>query len=155
MRFLRGVATALIVTALPMTAAAQTDAGRISGTVRDQSSAFVAGATVTVKNDKTGEVRSIETNDDGFFVIAPLKPSTYTISAEKAGFAVIEYPQMPVAVGQELALDFEFKPAGVQEIGHRGRRARRCSTSARRGSAPTSASAKCRACRSTAGRCRS
>ena len=115
MRFLRGLATALLVTALPMAATAQTDAGRISGTVRDSSSAFVAGAKVTAKNDKTGETRSIESNADGFFVIAQLKPSTYTISAEKPGFSAIEYPQMPVAVGQELALDFEFRPAGVQE----------------------------------------
>jgi Carboxypeptidase regulatory-like domain len=115
MRFLRGLATALLVTALPMAAAAQTDAGRISGTVRDSSSAFVAGAKVTAKNDKTGETRFAESNAEGFFVIAPLKPSTYTITAEKSGFAGIEYPQLPVAVGQELGLDFEFKPAGVQE----------------------------------------
>ena len=62
---------------------------------------------------------------------------------------------MPLAVGQELALDFELKPAGVHGNGHRRRRRARCSTSARRASAPTSASAKCRACRSTAARCRS
>src|SRR5262249_2841280 len=34
---------------------------------------------------------------------------------QKEGFAVIEYPEMPVAVGQELALDFELRPAGVSE----------------------------------------
>src|SRR6202007_1510966 len=31
------------------------------------------------------------------------------------GFAAIEYTGMTVAVGQELNLDFEIKPAGVQE----------------------------------------
>src|SRR5204862_3796561 len=34
---------------------------------------------------------------------------------EKSGFGTIEYTAMPLAVGQELALDFELKPAGVQE----------------------------------------
>src|SRR5262249_47095778 len=44
-----------------------------------------------------------------------LKPSTYTIHVERPGFAPIEYSQMPLAVGQELTLDYELKPAGVEE----------------------------------------
>ena len=115
MKFLRWVATALMVAALPIAAAAQTDSGRISGTVRDQSGAFVTGSTVTVKNEKTGEVRTATTSDQGIFLVSPLKPSSYTITVKQPGFADIEYTQMPVAIGQELTLDFEFKPAGVQE----------------------------------------
>ncbi|HUR34037.1 MAG TPA: TonB-dependent receptor [Vicinamibacterales bacterium] len=111
--FRRGVA-AMLVALLPTLASAQAD-GRVSGTVRDQSNALVAGATVTVKNEKTGEVRAALSNDQGFFVVSPLKPSTYTVSAAKPGFAIVEYTTMPLAVGQELALDFEFRPAGVQE----------------------------------------
>jgi len=100
MRFLRGLATALLLTAFPMAATAQTDAGQISGTIRDSSNSFVAGARVTARNEKTGETRSVESNAAGFFVIAQLKPSTYTLSAEKSGFSNIEYQQMPVALGQ-------------------------------------------------------
>ena len=114
MKMFRRVVAALLFALLPTLAAAQTD-GRISGTVRDSSGAFVAGATVKVRNEKTGEVRAVLSNDQGFFVASPLKPSTYTITAEKPGFSIVEYPQMPLAVGQELALDFEFRPAGVQE----------------------------------------
>ena len=114
MRMLRWL-TVLLLMALPRLALAQTDSGRISGTVRDQSSASVADATVTVKNDKTGEARSTTSNQEGFFVIPALKPATYTVTVSKQGFAPIEYPQMPVAVGQELVVDFEFKPAGVSE----------------------------------------
>src|SRR5262245_36817359 len=97
------------------TAMAQTDQGRFTGTVRDSQNAFVAGATVKVKNERTGEEREVLTNQQGYFLIGSLKPSNYTIRAEKAGFAAIEYTNMPIAVGQELSLDFEFKPAGVQE----------------------------------------
>lgn len=114
MRVFRWVVVAMVLTLLPSLAAAQAD-GRISGTVRDSSNAFVAGATVTVKNEKTGETRAALSNDQGFFVVSPLKPATYTVAAEKPGFAGIEYTAMPLAVGQELALDFEFRPAGVQE----------------------------------------
>ena len=108
-------AIAVLLTVVPFAAAAQSDSGRISGTIRDQSGANVAGATVTATNDRTGEARTATTNDEGFFVIAPLRPSTYTIRATKSGFGNLDYPQMPLAVGQELALDFELKPAGVQE----------------------------------------
>ena len=114
MKMFRWVVAAVLFALLPTLAAAQAD-GRISGTVRDSSGAFVAGATVRVKNEKTGEVRAVLSNDQGFFAASPLKPSTYTITAEKPGFSIVEYPQMPLAVGQELALDFEFRPAGVQE----------------------------------------
>ena len=93
----------------------QVDQGRFSGTVRDQTNAFVPGASVKVKNDRTGEERLVLTNQQGYFLVGSLKPSTYSIRAEKDGFAPIEYTEMKVAVGQELNLDFEFKPAGVQE----------------------------------------
>jgi hypothetical protein len=115
MRFLKSLAATLCVLAFPVVAMAQTDQGKVSGTVRDQTNAFVAGAKVSVKNERTGEERSAVTNDQGYFLISFLKPSSYTIKAEKAGFGVIEYTTMPLAVGQELALDFELKPAGVQE----------------------------------------
>ncbi len=59
--------------------------------------------------------RTVTSNGQGYFVVSSLKPATYTIKVEKAGFAAIEYTAMPVAVGQELTLDFELKPAGVQE----------------------------------------
>ncbi len=94
---------------------AQGELGRVSGIVRDQSNAFVAEAKVLVKNERTGDERSALTNNDGYFIIGSLRPSTYTIKVEKGGFAILEYTAMPVAVGQELALDFEIKPAGVQE----------------------------------------
>ena len=100
---------------LPRLAAGQSDSGRITGTVRDQTDAFVADAAVTVKNEKTAETRTTTTNQQGFFSVSGLKPSTYLVSVNKQGFEPIEYPQMPVAVGQELTLDFQFRATGVTE----------------------------------------
>lgn len=94
---------------------AQTDQGRIAGTVRDQSNAFASSTPVRVKNERTGEERTAVTNDKGYFLVSGLRPSTYTIAVERPGFASVEYTAMPLAVGQELTLDFELKPAGVQE----------------------------------------
>ncbi|HKB13341.1 MAG TPA: TonB-dependent receptor [Vicinamibacterales bacterium] len=112
-RLLIAIAVAMTVDAPPLLA--QVDQGRIAGTVRDQSGAFAAGVPVKIKNERTGEERSATTNDKGYFLVTGLKPSTYTIVASRDGFTPVTYDQMPLAVGQELTLDFELKPAGVQE----------------------------------------
>src|SRR5262245_56736234 len=114
MKVLKWLAALALAVGVSTPAWADVDA-RIGGTVRDQSNAFVAGAKVSIKNERTGEERSTTTNEQGYFVLGSLKPSTYTIKAEQAGFAPIEYTSMTVAVGQELMLDFELKPAGLQE----------------------------------------
>src|SRR3981081_981735 len=89
---------ALLFAAMP--AFAQVDSGGIAGIVRDSSGALAVGVSAKAKNERTGEERSAVTNDQGYFVIAPLKPSTYTISVQRPGFAPIEYAAMPLAVSQ-------------------------------------------------------
>src|SRR5262245_22368213 len=115
MTFCRWVTALVLVGLCSAVGHAQSDQGRFSGLVRDAQSAFVADATATITNERTGEARTATSNGQGLVVVAGLKPSTYTIKVEKAGFAPIEYTNMPIAVGQELTLDFELKPAGVQE----------------------------------------
>jgi hypothetical protein len=116
MKVFLSAALACVLAAWPAATFAQGEQGRVSGIVRDGSSAFVADAKVLVKNEKTGDERTAQTGPQGYFVIGSLKPSAYTVKVEKAGFGVIEYTAMPVAAGQELTLDFELKPAGVQEL---------------------------------------
>src|SRR5215470_12502841 len=108
MTFVKRLAAAVCLLALPIVVDAQTDQGKFSGTVRDQTNAFVSGAKVTAKNERTGEERTALTNDQGYFLISYLKPSSYTLKAEKQGFGAIEYTAMAIAVGQELTLDFEL-----------------------------------------------
>ncbi len=115
MKFFMSAALVLLFGALPAVTFAQGEQGRVSGIVRDSSSAFVTDAKVLVKNERTGEQRTAQTNGQGYFLIGSLRPSTYAIKVEKDGFRVIEYTAMPVATSQELTLDFELKPAGVQE----------------------------------------
>jgi len=115
MKLYLSAALALLFAAVPASTFAQGELGRISGIVRDQSNAFVADAKVLVKSDKTGEERTAVTNGQGYFLIGSLRPAAYTIKVEKTGFSGLEYTAMPVGTGQELTLDFEIKPAGVQE----------------------------------------
>src|SRR5581483_398131 len=108
------VAAALLA-GIPAVGRAQTDQGKFTGTVLDASGGSGAGATVMVRNERTGEERSQTSSSAGIVLIANLKPSTYTVRATKDGFSPVEFSQLPIAVGQELHLDLELKPAGVQE----------------------------------------
>ncbi len=65
----------------PLTANAQTDLGRIVGTVTDSNGALVPGATIVVKNERTGEERTATTNETGYFMISALRPSSYSVTA--------------------------------------------------------------------------
>ena len=113
---MRTVRAALLValTALwASTASAQAELGKVAGTLRDPSASFVSGATVSVKNERTGEMRRTTSSDKGYYLIPGLKPSSYTVRAEKDGLAPIEFTAMPVVAGQELTLDLEFKLAAL------------------------------------------
>src|SRR5258705_8473670 len=103
-----------LVLALPQVASAQGDA-RFSGAVLDQTGAFVPGATVTVKNQRTGEVRTAVTSADGRYVVANLRPSVYTISVMVGNFQPLEYTDMTLAAGQEFPLHLALQAAGGSE----------------------------------------
>ncbi len=60
--------------------------GTLTGTVADPSSATVPGATVTMKNNASGDERRTITNGDGFFSINAVQPGDYTVTVESPGF---------------------------------------------------------------------
>jgi len=83
------IATVLLVGFCAVTAYAQTDQGKVSGTVRDQSNAFVSGAKVTVKNERTGEERSTISNDQGYFLINSGDRSAARLCAIAPSFSAV------------------------------------------------------------------
>ncbi len=97
------------------TAHAQTDTGRIVGTVADQNGGIVPGATVIIKNNATGEERTVISSAEGIYMAAALRASDYTITASALGLtATIENAK--VSVGQELNLPLTLQPAGVAAV---------------------------------------
>ena len=112
-RFLIGPLAILALLLLSGIAPAQSDAGKISGTVKDQNGAIVPGANITVTNEKTGEERSAKANDDGYFVVPALKPSSYRIIGEITGMTgKIDHAEL--SVGQSLELTLAMSASGVQ-----------------------------------------
>src|SRR5690349_2023951 len=93
------------IAALPLTIAmtavthAQNDA-RFTGAVLDPSGAIVAGATVTVKNERTGATKTVTTDAQGRYIVTGLAPATYTITAKHGSFAPLEYTGMQLVAAQ-------------------------------------------------------
>jgi len=57
----------LLILSSIIAASAQTDQGQISGIVTDANDAVIAGATISVTNEKTGETRTATVTDDEYF----------------------------------------------------------------------------------------
>lgn len=87
----------------------QTDQGRIVGKILDPNGAFVPGATVKVKNIRTGDERSVTANKEGFYLVAALRASLYTVKASATSFSEVTIDDIQLSVGQELTLDISLK----------------------------------------------
>jgi hypothetical protein len=104
---------------VPATAAlAQTRAttADLAGTVLDQSSAVLPGATVTAQNTDTNFTRSATTDDRGHFVIPALPPGTYSIRAELQGFSPRTLDDVVVTLGSLVDVRLTLNVAGGQEL---------------------------------------
>lgn len=87
-------------------ALAQTSStGALTGTVTDSSGAVIAGATVTVTNTSTGEVRTASTDAKGSYQISLLPPGTYAVKFEASGFETSEVPSVTVNVTETPVLN--------------------------------------------------
>jgi hypothetical protein len=82
---------ALCLALAPLAALAQTESGRIIGTVTDESGAVLPGATVSLKNLGTQASRSTISDTGGGFSFAGLQPGLYEVTAELTGFASQRY----------------------------------------------------------------
>ncbi|HEV7646170.1 MAG TPA: TonB-dependent receptor [Pyrinomonadaceae bacterium] len=94
----------------------QADQGRITGTVTDANGALVPKATITVTNEKTGEVRTVESGDSGVYIIPALKASSYTIRVSAPNFSTNESKSVQLSVGQELTYDAALQVGATSTI---------------------------------------
>lgn len=104
--------TAMFVVSVPAQTAST---GVITGSVRDQSGAVVAGATVTATNKGTGVLRRTTTSESGTYELAQLVPGEYTLEVSAGGFARYVQETVTVNVLQRTTVDPQMTPAGATE----------------------------------------
>jgi carboxypeptidase family protein len=88
----------------------------IVGLVSDASGAGIPNATVTVTNKEIGLRRSASTDDSGRFNFTQLKPGTYTVEVEAAGFGAQQNEEVSAALGHKQSVDFRLKVAQSKQI---------------------------------------
>jgi outer membrane receptor for ferrienterochelin and colicin len=117
----RGVCCSLLalmaLLVAPVIARAQTQitTGVIQGTVLDESSGVVAGASVEVKNTDTNLTKTLTTDSDGRFVFLQLPSGRYTLTVSKQGYATLAQENLNLTVGQAINLNLSLKVSSVQE----------------------------------------
>ena len=90
----------------------QAESGLIEGAVTDSSNAVVVGAKVTVVSPNTGLTRSTVTGSGGDYTITNLKPDTYNLTIEHAGFQKYTR-QVQVLVGSKNEVSAQLNVTGT------------------------------------------
>ncbi len=106
----------LLLVALSSTAWASVTTGAIKGTVIDEGGLPIPGVLVTIKSENMMGIRQQETDDNGRFLFIELPPGTYSLTAEMAGFAKYERPNLDVNIGRNTILTIEMKMATAEEV---------------------------------------
>ncbi|HXB70012.1 MAG TPA: TonB-dependent receptor [Candidatus Acidoferrales bacterium] len=101
----------LIATAAP----AQVASATLSGAVLDQSSAAVAGATVTVTQPATAFTRTVASDAHGNYVFDPLPTGAFTVTAAKPGFRDYEATGVVLEVNQKGRHDIRLAVGAAQD----------------------------------------
>jgi len=106
---------AVLLLAAP-TAKAQTSSATLDGTVLDAASAVIPGATVILKNEASGDERSVVSNGEGFFNFAAVQPGTYSLTVTRQGFATWTAKGISVSSGDHRsASGIKLKPGAKDE----------------------------------------
>lgn len=117
-RLARYIGAGLVATlwlTLSLTAFAQSDNTQISGFVRDQAGAVIAGAKVTIKSETKSFERSATTNAEGYFVITTLPPDLYTVTVEANGFKQFQEKSRKLDPNLPAKIDVSMQPGQLSE----------------------------------------
>src|SRR5687768_13929941 len=110
--YMRSLWNLLFAVLLALPAGAQTSAGTISGTVRDQTGSVIPNATVVMLNTATNVRSSTVSNESGFYRLPSVAPGQYLLTAEAAGMQKYE-GNVAVQVGQSVVINAVLLPAGT------------------------------------------
>src|SRR5918993_3142685 len=90
--------------------------GSISGEVKDEKQAVVTNATVTVRNVKTNEARTTQTDGDGRYRFNGMSVGDYEITVESTGFAKYVQSGIQLVLNQQANVDVTLKTGQLSEV---------------------------------------
>ena len=97
------------------TASAQVDRAVLSGTVADETEAYIPGTTVILTDVDRGTVREEVTDGQGRFRFVNLTPGMYELRATLAGFQAAVHTNIGLTVGQQVVLRVVLRTGEITE----------------------------------------
>ena len=108
---------AIVFFSLSALAFGQVQTGTLRGTVTDPNGQVVAGATITAKNQQTGSTSStLQTNDQGSYVITNVTPGKYTVTVEQSGFKKKSVVDVDVSLGAVAEVNIALEVGAPSEV---------------------------------------
>src|ERR1044072_5306622 len=84
------------------------------GQITDQNGAAVAGATVTITDVNKGITRTVNSNEEGLYVLLALQPGTFNLKVEASGFAARTINDIKLDVAQVANIPVALGVSGVE-----------------------------------------
>jgi hypothetical protein len=92
---------------------AQTDTGRVTGSVTDATGAIIPDTAIALTNTETGAVQKLTSGSDGNFTFTAVTRGSYKVSASKTGFQRAEQSFI-LQVSQVQSIEFHL-PVGAAD----------------------------------------
>src|SRR6266513_447251 len=92
-----------------------TTVGTISGTVRDEKGAVVPRAEVSIQSEGTGISRTVNSDDNGFYLANSLPAGRYTVSTAPSGFKKTVASAVDLHVGENRTVNLDLQVGQVSE----------------------------------------
>ncbi len=90
--------------------------GAIQGTVLDATNSPIPNASVTIKEQNTGQERTIQTDSSGIYFAPSLTAGSYRVEVKSPGMATMDAVGVVVPVGTTVRQDFALKVSGTSEV---------------------------------------
>jgi hypothetical protein len=90
--------------------------GAIQGTVLDSSSSAVANASITIKDQNTGQERTLSTDSAGLYSSPSLPVGSYRVEVKAPGMSTVAATNVVVSVSSTVKQDFTLKVAATSEV---------------------------------------
>lgn len=89
---------------------------RLQGTITDPSGAVVPNATINIRNDATGDTRSVKSDGAGLYQAPALVPGTYTVDISAAGMQSHHVQGVTLNVGATVTVNVTMTLGSTQQV---------------------------------------
>ncbi len=87
----------------------------VSGRINDSSGAVVQGVRVQLTNNATAVATVAQSNGEGYYVLPPVQPGLYNITASSTGFKEARIDSFRLEIGQSRTVSLQLTPGEVRE----------------------------------------